>query len=106
MSQLSLFSCRQQPANRRAQPYQTFDASAAKACILKRLQQDSGEWIRRRALIKATGMRPAMVCGVLTELCRTGLIEHTETLPLIHPMHGHMGQTTGYRTSQQREVAA
>ncbi|NMZ68836.1 hypothetical protein [Pseudomonas peli] len=51
-------------------------------------------------------MRPAHVSGVLAELCSSGLIEQTYTMPIIHPMHGHMGQTTGYRIRATLQEAA
>lgn len=106
MSQLELFTAQRQAIAARHEPYAPFDSTKARQIILSRLQQAGGDWVRRRELRKATGMRPAHVSSVLRELNYAGVIECTETLPIVHPMHGHMGQTTGYRVSQTLQEAA
>jgi len=74
-----------------------FDPAAARKIILDRLRRAGGEWVRRMALRRATGMRPSEVASVMDDLARTGLIEFTEKMDIIHPSHGRMGQTRGYR---------
>lgn len=106
MSQLELFPPQRQAIAARHEPYALFDGAKARQIILSRLQQAAGDWVRRRALRKATGMRPAHVSSVLSELHCAGVIECTYTLPIIHPMHGPMGQTTGYRIRQPSQEAA
>ena len=106
MSQLSLFArTHDRPAGRPG-PYTQFDAAAARACILQQLQQAGSAWMRRMALRKATGMHPREVGRVFTELKRAGLIEETDTMDIIHPRFGRMGQTRGYRIAQQNKEAA
>lgn len=106
MSQLELFAFSFKAALAQRDPYRPFDAIAARGIILARLKLCAGGWVRHRALSRATGMRPAFVRRLLSELCTDGLIECTETLPIVHPMHGYMGQTTGYRVRQKLQVAA
>lgn len=97
MSQLNLFATpRPAPAANRS-PYLPFDPASARNIILARLRRAGGEWVRRMALRRATGMRPKDVASVLDNLLRAGQIEFTETMAIIHPVHGHMGQTGGYR---------
>lgn len=106
MSQLSLFArTHDRPAGRPG-PYTQFDAAAARACILQQLQQAGRAWVRRMALRKSTGMHPSEVARVFAELTRTGLIEETDKMDIIHPRFGVMGQTRGYRIAQQSEGAA
>ena len=106
MSQLDLFTsgCRARVAAR--DPYRPFDAAFARSIILEQLRRADGDWVRRRVMSRATGMRPAFVSSLLAELCSAGTIERTDTLPIVHPMHGNMGQTTGYRIRQKAQVAA
>lgn len=106
MSQLSLFSSNSRPQPLRSSPYQPFDADSARRIILDRLQRAAGAWVRRRELCRATGMRPAFISSLLAQLVAAGTIERTYTLPIIHTMHGNMGQTTGYRMAQPAQVAA
>jgi DNA-binding MarR family transcriptional regulator len=106
MSQLELFTAQRQAIASRHEPYAPFDSTKARQIILSRLLKAGGAWIRRRELRKATGMRPAHVSSVLRELNCAGVIERTDTLPIVHPMHGHMGQTTGYRIRQPLQVTA
>ncbi len=106
MSQLELFTAPSRAPATRHEPYTPFDSTKARSLILSRLHDAAGGWVRRQALRKATGMRPAHVSNVLAELCRNGLIEQTYTMPIIHPLHGHMGQTTGYRIRATLQEAA
>lgn len=97
MSQLNLFEPPRPAISASRSPYLPFDPAAARKIILDRLRRAGGEWVRRMALRRATGMRPSEVASLLDNLARTGLIEFTETMDIIHPSHGHMGQTRGYR---------
>lgn len=98
MSQLNLFAPlpRLATAAKRS-AYLPFDPAAARKIIVEQLRRAGGDWVRRMALRRATGMRPSEVASVLNDLASTGLIECTETMDIIHPSHGHMGQTRGYR---------
>lgn len=104
MSQLDLFAPALGIATPNRAPYQSFDARRARNIILDQLRRAGGGWVRRMALRRATGMRPSEVGGVLNELARTGQIEFTESMDIIHPSHGFMGHTRGYRMLM--EVAA
>lgn len=106
MNQLTLFTSHPRASTPRRAPYAPFDAVTARSCILKKLHQAGGEWVRRMALSKATGMHPRDVSRVLAELARTGLIEETEAMDIIHPRFGVMGRTRGYRIIQRSEVSA
>lgn len=106
MNQLELFKAPTRPANAERGPYRPFDTGAATHIILERLQGAQGEWVRRLLLSRATGMRPAFVSSLLSQLCEAGTIERTYTMPLVHPLHGNMGQTTGYRIRQTTKEAA
>ncbi|WP_201485851.1 hypothetical protein [Pseudomonas sp. OF001] len=99
MSQLALIF--DQPTHRQQKPwpYLAFDPASARLAILKKLA--GGQWVRRMTLRRATGMRPQDVGRVLAELVSTGAIEENEQHPIIHPMHGHMGTTRGYRIAQE-----
>lgn len=106
MSQLELFATPSRAAATRHEPYATYDARAAKRIILERLQKSGGNWERRMALRRATGMRPDLVAAAFDELERAGLIEFNESMQIIHPAHGFMGHTRGYRIARQPQVAA
>lgn len=106
MSQLTLFASGHRQKGARPGPYVPFDAPAARTCILQQLQKSGSAWMRRMALRKATGMHPREVGRVFTELKRAGLIEETDTMDIIHPRFGRMGQTRGYRIAQQNKEAA
>ncbi|HAW60900.1 MAG TPA: hypothetical protein DCX26_01015 [Pseudomonas sp.] len=97
ISQLNLFAPPLSAVSANRSPYLPFDPAAARKIILEQLHRAGGEWVRRMAIRRATGMRPSEVASLLDDLARTGLIEFTETMDIIHPSHGHMGQTRGYR---------
>lgn len=97
MSQLNLFEPLRPSISANRSPYLPFDPGAARNIILEQLRRAGGEWVRRMVIRRATGMRPSEVASVLNDLASTGLIEFTETMDIIHPSHGHMGQTRGYR---------
>lgn len=105
MNQLGLFTSTASAPAAHREPYRPYDAAAARSMILARLHCAAGGWVRRRELSRATSMRPAFVSSLLAELCSSGSIERTYTLPIVHPMHGNMGQTTGYRIPQPAQVA-
>lgn len=106
MSQLELFTPLSRAPAKRHEPYATYDARAAKRIILERLQKSGGNWVRRMALRRATGMRPELVAAVFEELTRAGLIEFNEAMQIIHSAHGPMGHTRGYRICNQMQEAA
>lgn len=106
MSQLELFAKPRPAASARHEPYATYDARTAKRIILERLQKSGGDWVRRMELRRATGMRPALVANAFDELTRAGLIEFNEAMQIIHPTHGPMGHTRGYRICHQMLEAA
>lgn len=97
MSQLNLFEPPKPATAANRSAYLPFDPAAARKIIVERLRRADGDWVRRMALRRATGMRPSEVAIVLNDLASTGLIEFTEAMDIIHPSHGHMGQTRGYR---------
>lgn len=82
-------------------PYCPFDAELARQTILEQLRKAGGEWVRRRALRRATGMHPQDVGPVIAELVHASVIEETDTHRIIHPAHGFMGHTRGYRIAQE-----
>ena len=82
-------------------PYYQFDAGQARQTILEQLRKAGGEWVRRRALRRATGMRPQDVGLVIAGLVNAGVLEETDTHRIIHPAHGFMGHTRGYRIAQE-----
>lgn len=104
MSQLDLFAQPLRSATQNRSPYRPFDAVIARGVILEQLRRAGGKWVRRMALRRATGMRPSEVGSVLHKLASTGLVEFTESIEIIHPSHGFMGHTRGYR--MLREAAA
>lgn len=106
MSQLELFTPLSRATAKRHEPYATYDARTAKRIILERLQKSGGDWVRRMALRRATGMRPDLVAAAFDELTRAGLIEFNEAMQIIHPAHGPMGHTRGYRICHQMQGAA
>ncbi len=106
MSQLELFTPLSRGPAKRHEPYATYDARTAKRIILERLQKSGGDWVRRMALRRATGMRPDLVAATFDELERAGLIEFNKSMQIIHPAHGFMGHTRGYRIGRQLQVAA
>lgn len=83
------------------EPYCPFDAELASQTILEQLRKAGGEWVRRRALMRATGMRPQGVGPVIAELVHASVIEETDTHRIIHPAHGYMGHTRAYRIAQE-----
>ncbi len=97
MSQLNLFEPRRPSISATRSPYLPYDPGAARKIILEQLRRAGGQWVRRMAIRRATGMRPSEVASLLDNLARTGLIEFTEKMDIVHPSHGHMGQTRGYR---------
>jgi len=106
MSQLELFaSQRRAPAPGR-EPYAPYDATKATRIILERLKNAGGKWVRRMALRRATGMCPCDVASAFSALERDGIIEFTASMQIIHPAHGLMGQTRGYRICLPMQVAA
>lgn len=101
-------AARQLPARRThrqlGEPYCPFDAELASRTILEQLLKAGGEWVRRRALRRATGMHPQDVGPVIAGLVHDGVIEETDTLPINHPAHGFMGHTRGYRIAQEGKI--
>lgn len=105
MNQLDLFAGRLAARGGR-EPYRAFDAQGARSAIMEKLVCAGDSWVRRMILSRATGMRPALVGRVLSELCAAGVIERADAMPIIHPLHGNMGVTTGYRIRQSSEALA
>lgn len=106
MSQLELFASQHRAPVTGRDPYKPYDAPTARQVILARLKKANGEWVRRMTLRRATGMRQAFVAVALGELVGAGLIEFNESMPIIHPSHGFMGHTRGYRICRQMQEAA
>lgn len=117
MSQLAFsFDIEAPPAERRApgrqgrrtprqmgDPYYPFDAGIARQAILDALSEAGGEWVRRRALHRATGMHPQYGGTVINALAREGLIEEVGFyFGSSHPaIEGYLGQTHNYRIAQE-----
>ena len=106
MSQLELFTAPSRAPANKHEPYAAYDARTAKRIILERLQKADGEWVRRMTLRQASGMRQDLVATAFDELTRAGLIEFNASMPIIHPTHGAMGHTRGYRICHQMKEAA
>ncbi len=73
---------------------------------IQQLLRAKGDWVRRMALRRATGMRPHEVGEILDELKHAGLIEFSDSMDIHHPLHGFMGQTRGYRIPRTDQEAA
>ncbi len=117
MSQLAFsFDIEASPAERRApgrqgrrmprqlgDPYYPFDAGIARQAILDALSEAGGEWVRRRALHRATGMHPQHGGVVINALVCEGLIEEVDFyFGSSHPaIEGYLGQTHKYRIARE-----
>ncbi len=106
MSQLELFVSQRRAPVPGLEPYAPDDATNATRLILALLKKADGEWVRRMALRRATRMSQSFVASVFSSLERDGIIEFTASMPIIHPAHGFMGKTRGYRLRRPMQVAA
>ena len=106
MIQLDLFTAIRTAPHTNRQPYKLFDVTTARTTIIQQLLRAKGDWVRRMALRRATGMRPHEVGEILDELKHAGLIEFSDSMDIHHPLHGFMGQTRGYRIPRTDQEAA
>lgn len=84
-------------------PYYPPDADLARQAVLDALRKAGGEWVRRRALHRATGMHPQYGGAVINTLVREGLIEEADFYyGSSHPaLEGYLGQTHNYRIARE-----